>query len=93
MYCKTGLLLVRTSIMSVGQSGQATSLLAAAGAIVSSSLVFMITSLCGLALVGCAMYCVSRYVSDIGVRCDVTKVSVKKVPMVVKEDWVGEIIS
>ncbi|KAL5170647.1 hypothetical protein HKD37_11G032311 [Glycine soja] len=51
MYCKTGLLLVRTSIMSVGQSGQATSLLAAA------------------------------------VRCDVTKVSVKKVPMVVKEDW------
>ncbi|KAH1226295.1 hypothetical protein GmHk_11G032997 [Glycine max] len=88
MYCKTGLLLVRTSIMSVGQSGQATSLLAAAGAIVSSSLVFMITSLCGLALVGCAMYCVSRYVSDIGVRCDVTKVSVKKVPMVVKEDWI-----
>lgn len=51
MYCKTGLLLVRTSIMSVGQSGQATSLLAAVGTVVSSPFVFMSTSLCGLALV------------------------------------------
>ncbi|BAT88167.1 hypothetical protein VIGAN_05161300 [Vigna angularis var. angularis] len=91
MYCKTGLLVVTN--ISVGQSGQATSLLAAAGALVSSSLVFMTTSLCGLALVGCGMYCVSRYVSDIGVRCDVSKVSVERIHEVAKEDWMQEIVA
>lgn len=49
MYCKTGLLVVTD--ISVGQSGQATSLLAAVGTVVSSPFVFMSTSLCGLALV------------------------------------------
>ncbi|XP_014517328.1 uncharacterized protein LOC106774808 [Vigna radiata var. radiata] len=91
MYCKTGLLVVTN--ISVGQSGQATSLLAAAGALVSSSLVFMTTSLCGLALVGCGMYCVSRYVSDIGVRCDVSKVSVERIHEVAKEDWMQEFVA
>ncbi|TKY47321.1 LRAT domain protein [Spatholobus suberectus] len=90
MYCKTGLLVVTN--ISVGQSGQATTLLAAASAIVSSPLIFMTTSLGGLAMVGCGMYCVSRYVSDLGVRCDVTRVPVEKIPEMVKEDWVGEII-
>ncbi|KAK7333069.1 hypothetical protein VNO80_29829 [Phaseolus coccineus] len=91
MYCKTGLVAVTN--MSVGQSGQATSLLAAAGAIVSSPFVLMSTSLCGLALVGCGMYCVSRYVSDIGVRCDVTKVSVERIHEVAKEDWIQEFVA
>ncbi|CAJ1960701.1 unnamed protein product [Sphenostylis stenocarpa] len=91
MYCKTGLLVVTN--ISVGQSGQATSLLAAAGAIVSSPLVFMTTSLCGLALVGYGTYCVSRYVSDIGVRCDVTKVSVERIQEVAKEDWIQDIVT
>ena len=75
IYCKTGLL-VNTSI-SVGRSGQAASFLAAASAVVSSPLRFLTTSFSGLAAVGCAMYCVSRIVSDIGVRRDVTKVPVE----------------
>ncbi|RDY05324.1 hypothetical protein CR513_10845 [Mucuna pruriens] len=90
MYCKTGLVVVTITNMSVGvgQSGQATSLLAAASAILSSSLIFMTTSFSALALIGCGTYCVSRYVSDIGVRCDVAKVPVENIPEMVKEDWV-----
>ncbi|XP_027335048.1 uncharacterized protein LOC113849374 [Abrus precatorius] len=84
IYCKTGLL-VSTSI-SVGRSGQAASCLAAASAIVSSPLRFMTASFGGLALVGCGMYCVSRYVSDIGVRSDVTKVPVEQIHEMAKED-------
>lgn len=76
IYCKTGLL-VFTSI-SVGRSGQAASFLAAASAVVSSPLRFLTTSFSGLAVVGCAMYCASRIVSDIGVRRDVTKVPVER---------------
>uniref|UniRef100_A0A5B6Z2S3 LRAT domain-containing protein n=1 Tax=Davidia involucrata TaxID=16924 RepID=A0A5B6Z2S3_DAVIN len=72
IYCKTGSL-VFTSI-SVGRSGQAASILAAATAIVSSPLRFLTTSFSGLGVVGCGIYCVSRYVSDIGVRRDVIKV-------------------
>lgn len=76
IYCKTGLL-VMTSI-SVGRSGQAASFLAAASAVVSSPLRFLTTSFPGLAAVGCGMYCLSRYVSDIGVRRDVAIVSVER---------------
>ncbi|KAK9285665.1 hypothetical protein L1049_024864 [Liquidambar formosana] len=76
IYCKTGLL-VNTSI-SVGRSGQAASILAAATAVVSSPLRFLTTSCPGLAAVGCGIYCVSRLVSDIGIRRDVDKVSVEK---------------
>lgn len=76
IYCKTGLLVI-TSI-SVGRSGQACSFLAAASAVVSSPLRFLTTSFSGLAAVGWGMYCVSRYVSDIGVRRDVAKVSVER---------------
>ncbi|XP_062107709.1 protein LEAD-SENSITIVE 1 [Humulus lupulus] len=76
IYCKTGLL-VFTSI-SVGRSGQCTSILAATSAIVSSPLRFLTTSFPGLAAVGCGMYCVSRVLSDIGIRRDVTKVSVER---------------
>ncbi|KAK7300599.1 hypothetical protein RJT34_11447 [Clitoria ternatea] len=76
IYCKTGLLVI-TSI-SVGRSGQAASCLAAASAIVSTPLRFMTTSFGGLAVVGFGMYCVSRLVSDIGVRRDVSKVPVER---------------
>ncbi|KAI5683851.1 hypothetical protein M9H77_05079 [Catharanthus roseus] len=76
IYCKTGLL-IYTSV-SLGRSGQATSFVAAATAVVSSPLRFMTTSFPGLAAVGCGIYCLSRYVSDIGVRRDVTKVPVER---------------
>ncbi|KAK2982137.1 hypothetical protein RJ640_026552 [Escallonia rubra] len=76
IYCKTGLL-VFTSV-SVGRSGQATSFLAAASAIVSSPLRFLTTSCSGLAVVGCGIYCVSRFISDIGVRRDVIKIPVER---------------
>ena len=76
IYCKTGLLVVTD--ISVGRSGQATSFVAAVSAVVSSPLRFLTTSFSGLAAVGCSMYCVSRYVSDIGVRRDVMKVPVER---------------
>lgn len=76
IYCKTGLL-VFTSI-SVGRSGQAASLMAAVSAVVSSPLRFLTTSVSGLAAVSYGMYCVSRLVSDIGVRRDVTKIPVER---------------
>ncbi|KAK3026128.1 hypothetical protein RJ639_042571 [Escallonia herrerae] len=76
IYCKTGLL-VFTSV-SVGRSGQATSFLAAASAIVSSPLRFLTTSFSGLTAVGCGIYCVSRFISDIGVRRDVIKIAVER---------------
>ncbi|XP_027933590.1 uncharacterized protein LOC114189081 [Vigna unguiculata] len=84
IYCKTGLL-VNTNI-SVGRSGQAASCLAAASAVVSSPLSLMIPGFGVLALVGGGMYCVSRYVSDIGVRSDVTKVPVEMIAELGKED-------
>lgn len=76
IYCKTGLL-VFTNV-SVGRSGQATSFLAAATAVVSSPLRFMTNSFPGLAAMGCTVYCLSRFVSDIGVRRDVTKIPVER---------------
>ncbi|KAG2713963.1 hypothetical protein I3760_03G003400 [Carya illinoinensis] len=76
IYCKTGLL-VFTNI-SVGRSGQAASYLAAATAVLASPLRFLTTSFSGLAAVGYGMYCVSRLVSDIGVRRDVKKVAVER---------------
>lgn len=75
IYCKTGLLILTD--ISVGRSGQATAFVAAISAVVSSPLRFLTTSFGGLATVGYGMYCVSRYVSDIGVRRDVMKVPVE----------------
>ncbi|KAK9096827.1 hypothetical protein Sjap_022324 [Stephania japonica] len=76
IYCKTGLLVI-TSI-SVGRSGQASSFLAATAAIVSSPLRFLTTSVSGLMAVAGGMYCVSRFVSDVGIRRDVQKVAVEE---------------
>lgn len=76
IYCKTGLLIFTT--VSVGRSGQATSFIAAASAIVSSPLRFMTTGFAGLTAMGCGIYCISRLVSDIGVRRDVMKIPVER---------------
>jgi hypothetical protein len=76
IYCKTGLL-VETAF-SVGRSGQLASLTAAFSAVASSPLRFLTTSAGGLAIVTSGMYCVGRYVSDIGVRRDVVKVPVER---------------
>ncbi|CAJ1960699.1 unnamed protein product [Sphenostylis stenocarpa] len=78
-------LLVATNI-SGGPSRQAASCVAVASVVVSSPLILMTFSFGGLALVGCGMYCVSRYVSDIGVRSDVTKVPVEKITELGNED-------
>ncbi|KAF8649987.1 hypothetical protein HU200_064148 [Digitaria exilis] len=75
IYCKTGLL-VETAF-SVGRSGQLASLTAAFSAVASSPLRFLTTSASGLAIVSTGMYCVGRYVSDMGVRRDVVKVPVQ----------------
>lgn len=76
IYCKTGLLIFTT--VSVGRSGQAASFIAAASAIVSSPLRFLTTGFGGLSMVGCGIYCISRMVSDIGVRRDVMKIPVER---------------
>ncbi|CAK7338831.1 unnamed protein product [Dovyalis caffra] len=76
IYCKTGLLV--TTNLSVGRSGQAASFLAATSAVVSTPLRFLTTRFSGLAVVGYGMYCVNRLVSDIGVRCDVSKIPVER---------------
>ncbi|KAG5623028.1 hypothetical protein H5410_008246 [Solanum commersonii] len=65
IYCKTGLL-VFTNVSVGGWADNI--LLAATTAIVSSPLRFLTTGVSGLAAVGFGVYCVSRYVSDIGVR-------------------------
>lgn len=75
IYCKTGLL-IQTSF-SVGRSGQLSSFTAAFSAIASSPLRFLTTNPAGLTLVASSMYCVGRYVSDIGVRRDAVKIPVE----------------
>uniref|UniRef100_A0A7N2KWK9 LRAT domain-containing protein n=1 Tax=Quercus lobata TaxID=97700 RepID=A0A7N2KWK9_QUELO len=78
--CKTGLKVNPTD--NVGQSGQATSFLAVAGAFRSVPLTYLArflrlgyaaTSVAGLAA-SCGTYCVNRYINDIGVRRDVMRV-------------------
>ena len=85
IYCKTELL-VETAY-SVGRSGQLASLTAAFSAVASSPLRFLTTSAGGLAIVTSSMYCVGRYVSDIGVRRDVIKVPVERLV----EHWVRDV--
>ncbi|KAL6630712.1 hypothetical protein ACP70R_028563 [Stipagrostis hirtigluma subsp. patula] len=87
IYCKTGLL-VETAF-SVGRSGQLASLTAAFSAVASSPLRFLTTSASGLAIVTSGMYCVGRYVSDIGVRRDVVKVPVERLV----EHWEQNVVA
>ncbi|KAI5076284.1 hypothetical protein GOP47_0008349 [Adiantum capillus-veneris] len=83
MYCKTGLLIVDGN--SIGTSGQASSFLGAPlAAVASSPLRFIMAEPWGLVAVSASMYCLSRYVADLGNRRDVTKVAV--------EDLVAQVI-
>lgn len=76
IYCKTGLLIMTS--FSVGRSGQLSSFTAAFSALASSPLRFLAASPGGLTLVASSMYCVGRYVSDIGVRRDAEKIPVER---------------
>lgn len=76
MYCKTGLLIVDGN--SIGTSGQACSILGVPlAAVASSPLRFFMAEPWGLVALSAGMYCMSRYVSDLGNRRDVTKVAVE----------------
>ncbi|KAL5811951.1 hypothetical protein ACOSQ3_026901 [Xanthoceras sorbifolium] len=75
IYCKTGLIVIAG--ISVGQSGQTASLVAAASAIVSPVLKLLIPSFSGIAFVSYT-YCESRLTSDIGVRSNMEKVAVER---------------
>ena len=85
IYCKTELL-VETAY-SVGRSGQMASVMAFVSTVASSPLRFLTTSAGGLAVVTSSMYCVGRYVSDMGVRRDVIKVPVERLV----EHWVQNV--
>ncbi|KAH0436776.1 hypothetical protein IEQ34_026347 [Dendrobium chrysotoxum] len=76
IYCKTGLLI--QTHYSIGRSGQMASWTAAASTVMSSPLRFLTTSGTGLVFVAGAMYSVSRFVADIGVRRDVIKIPVER---------------
>uniref|UniRef100_A0A1D1XYE5 Lecithin retinol acyltransferase n=1 Tax=Anthurium amnicola TaxID=1678845 RepID=A0A1D1XYE5_9ARAE len=84
IYCKTGLL-VMTSY-SVGRSGQLTTIIAAASAVVSSPLRFLTSSFGGLTVITSGIYCLNRVVSDIGIRRDVTKIRVENLVSRTSED-------
>ncbi|KAH9320089.1 hypothetical protein KI387_021858, partial [Taxus chinensis] len=75
IYCKTGLLVTEAS--GVGPSGQAASVIGAFTAVFSSPLRFLITNTATLSVIAGGFYCLSRYAADIGIRRDVTRVSVE----------------
>ncbi|KAE8692527.1 Detected protein of confused Function [Hibiscus syriacus] len=76
IYCKTGLLVVDRA--TVGQSGQATSIIGVPlSAALSTPLRLVTTNIYGMAATAIGMYCVARYVADIGVRRDAVKISVE----------------
>ncbi|KAF2289617.1 hypothetical protein GH714_037542 [Hevea brasiliensis] len=76
IYCKTGLLVVDQGTM--GQSGQAASIVGGPlAAVLSTPLRLVTTNVYGMAATAVGVYCVSRYAADIGKRRDVLKVSVE----------------
>jgi Lecithin retinol acyltransferase len=72
IYCKTSRLV--KSALSVGRSGQLTTVTSA----ISAFACFLASTSGGLAVVTTGIYCVGRYVSDIGIRRDVVKVPVER---------------
>ncbi|KAF3434439.1 hypothetical protein FNV43_RR25542 [Rhamnella rubrinervis] len=64
LYCKTGT--VKGDKTGGGISGQIISLVAALSAVIAVPYQFMPTSLIGVALVVCGLYCCSRLVCDVG---------------------------
>ncbi|KAL1815114.1 hypothetical protein DCAR_0519344 [Daucus carota subsp. sativus] len=76
IYCKTGLLILNQSTM--GQSGQAVSIIGGPlAAVIATPLTLVTTNVYGMAATAIGVYCVSRYAADIGMRNDVVKVSAK----------------
>ncbi|XP_073276369.1 protein LEAD-SENSITIVE 1-like [Primulina huaijiensis] len=74
IYCKTGLLVLDQSTM--GQSGQAVSIIGGPlAAVLSTPLLLVTTNIYGMAATAVGVYCASRYAADIGMRRDVVKVS------------------
>ncbi|XP_009618796.1 protein LEAD-SENSITIVE 1 isoform X2 [Nicotiana tomentosiformis] len=74
IYCKTGLLVVDQSTM--GQSGQAVSIIGGPlAAVMSTPLRLVTTNVYGMVATAVGVYCASRYAADIGMRTDVMKVS------------------
>ncbi|XAR70130.1 hypothetical protein NMG60_11026898 [Bertholletia excelsa] len=87
IYCKTGLLILDETAS--GRSGQAASAIGAPlAALASNSLKYFMSSPVGVVAVTAAMYCASRYVSDVGVRDDVIKVAVEN--MALHHGWEGQ---
>ncbi|KNA05846.1 hypothetical protein SOVF_186520 [Spinacia oleracea] len=76
IYCKTGLVVIDQVTM--GQSGQAVSLIGGPlAAVLSSPLRFLTTSPYGMAAMAVGVYCTSRVAADIGMRKDVMKLEVE----------------
>ncbi|XP_050382402.1 protein LEAD-SENSITIVE 1 [Argentina anserina] len=76
IYCKTGLLVMDQRTL--GQSGQAASIIGGPlAAVLATPLRLVTTNLYGMVAVGIGVYCASRYSADIGKRMDVVKVSVE----------------
>lgn len=80
IYCKTGLLVVDQRTM--GQSGQAVSIIGGPlAAVLSTPLRLVTTNVYGMAATAVGVYCASRYAADIGMRSDVVKLSVEDLTM------------
>lgn len=76
IYCKTGLLVLDQTTM--GQSGQAVSIIGGPlAAVLSTPLRLVTTNVYGMAATAVGVYCASRYAGDIGMRRDVVKMSVE----------------
>ncbi|GER41849.1 NC domain-containing protein-related [Striga asiatica] len=80
IYCKTGLIVLDQTTM--GQSGQAVSIIGGPlAAVLSTPLRFVTNNVYGMAATAVATYCASRYAADIGMRRDVVKVRVEDLMM------------
>ncbi|EOY08476.1 NC domain-containing protein-related isoform 2, partial [Theobroma cacao] len=76
IYCKTGLLVLDQA--TIGQSGQAISIIGGPlAAVLSTPLRLVTTNIYGMAATAVGVYCASRYAADIGMRRDAVKVSVE----------------
>ncbi|KAF2610881.1 hypothetical protein F2Q70_00007158 [Brassica cretica] len=73
---KTGLVL--EGRMTMGQSGQAVSIIGGPiAAVLSTPMRLVTTNIYGMAATAVSVYCASRYATDIGMRADVAKVEVE----------------
>ena len=76
IYCKTGLVVLDQ--LTMGQSGQAVSLIGGPLAAVLSAPLRLVTSnACVMAAMAVGVYCTSRVAADIGMRTDVVKLEVE----------------